>query len=116
MLPGMTLKLAELQPRLLRYAPKDGHIYHETVDTMAEAQGMILLCPKCFVTNGGEVGTHSVICWFVGRGVPDDAVPGPARWGASGLSLADLSLNPSVLLKGGCGWHGFITNGEVVTC
>ena len=32
--------------------------------------------------------------------------------------VADTSLTPSILRvpdKGGCGWHGFITNGEVRT-
>jgi len=30
-----------------------------------------------------------------------------------------LTLTPSILRtpeKGGCGWHGFVTNGEIITC
>ena len=83
----------------------------------SEAQGVRFLCPKCFAENGNSaVGVHSVICWFRDRGVPDDRTPGPARWPASGTGLDDLTLRPSVLLLGGCGWHGFITKGEVTSC
>lgn len=82
---------------------------------MAEADGVDFLCPKCFAANGGPVGTHRVICWFAGR-VPDDATPGPGRWIPSGTGLDDLTfVGPnaaSVLLQGGCAWHGFIRNGE----
>lgn len=88
------------------------------VDSIAEAQGVMFKCPKCFVTNGGIVGTHMVICWSRSRGVPDDATPGPGRWTLLGSGFADLTLGEepgqtrSVLLLGGCAWHGFITNGE----
>jgi hypothetical protein len=43
----------------------------------------------------------------------------PARplWQRSGENFETLTLSPSILrdpAKGGCGWHGFITNGEIV--
>jgi hypothetical protein len=52
------------------------------------------------------------------RGVPDDAKPGPGRWSLVGTGFDDLTLDGdggsrSVLLLGGCAWHGFVTNGEV---
>lgn len=89
--------------------------------TIEHAQGVLFLCPRCFTKNGGPVGTHSVLAWFAGRGVPDDAKPGPGRWIATGTSLGDLTLSPSVdLTKDAAGnvvrpeeWHGFIRNGEV---
>lgn len=88
---------------------------------MAEAQGISFLCPKCFAENKGPRGTHSVICWSRSRGVPEDATPGPGRWKLDGTSFDDLTLNAdppstarSVQLTGGCGWHGFITNGEAI--
>lgn len=31
----------------------------------------------------------------------------------TGSDYSDLTLTPSILL--GCGWHGFITSGEVIT-
>ena len=91
--------------------------YIPIVETRAEADGVMFLCPKCFTTNAGPVGTHRVICWFVGR-VPDDVDPKPGRWTPTGTSLADLTFVPSegrtqsVLLTGGCGWHGFVVNGD----
>lgn len=110
------MKLAELEPQFLRYVVEDGRECLHHVDTLAEAQGIFLLCPKCFEANHGPVGTHAVICWFRDRGVPAEAVPGPARWGALGTGLDDLTLSPSVQLLGGCRWHGFITSGAVTTC
>ena len=34
-------------------------------------------------------------------------------WAREGDSFDALTLRPSILRIGGCGWHGFITNGEV---
>ena len=38
--------------------------YHVKVESLADAQQVMFLCPACYVKNGGEIGTHSVI---VGR-------------------------------------------------
>lgn len=87
----------------------------EYVDSLQEADGVWFLCPKCFSANGGEVGTHMVGCWFVGK-VPDWVEPNPGRWNPSGTGLADLTFVPpgaiSVLLTSGCGWHGFVKDGD----
>lgn len=91
--------------------------YIPTVDTLAEADGVMFLCPKCYAENGGPVGTHSVICWFVGK-VADQVDPKPGRWTPTGTDLHDLTFVPSagrshsVLLTGACGWHGFVTRGD----
>lgn len=86
----------------------------------AGAHGVKFLCPKCFANNGGPVGTHSVICWSRSAGAPEDMEPKPGRWKMDGTGLRDLTLNGdqpggggarSVLLLGGCGWHGFINAG-----
>lgn len=40
-------------------------------------------------------------------------------WTRTGEDFATLTLTPSVFrnpAKGGCGWHGFITNGAVTPC
>ncbi len=96
-------------------------VYMHVVDILSEAQGVEFLCPRCFAENKGPVGTHRVICWSRSRGVPEDAVPGPGRWKMDGNTLDDLTLNGdavggggarSVLLTGGCGWHGFVTEGD----
>lgn len=36
-------------------------------------------------------------------------------WQRTGETFETLTLTPSILRRGGCGWHGFITNGEVIT-
>ena len=93
-----------------------GSFHH--VGSIAEAQGVMFLCPLCYGSNNGERGTHSVICWSRSRGVPDDIDPKPGRWVLAGTGLDDLTLDAepgqsrSVLLLGGCNWHGFVTAGE----
>jgi hypothetical protein len=88
------------------------------VDTVAEADGLRLLCPKCYDDPPvGPVGTHSVICWSPKIG--QDHLPGPGRWDLVGTSLDDLTLiagSSSVLLQGGCGAHFFVRQGHVVPC
>ncbi len=40
------------------------------------------------------------------------------NWQRTGETFETLTLTPSILRnkeKGGCGWHGFITNGEIIT-
>ena len=94
-------------------------VYLPWANALADAQGVKFLCPKCFAANGGPVGTHAVICWSRSSGIPDDAEPS-GRWTLDGTGYGDLTLNGdppgnarSVLLIGGCEWHGFITDGEV---
>jgi hypothetical protein len=111
------MRLTELDPWFLRIVDP-GTWRH--VDTLAEAQGVCFVCPKCFTTLGNTiVGAHRVICWSRSRGVPDDEKPGPGRWTLEGTGMADLTLgcepgkSRSVLLISGCAWHGFVTAGEV---
>lgn len=90
-----------------------------TVQTVAEADNIFFLCPLCFARNGGATGTHSVHVSFAGRAVPDeastrDSTGKPSRWSASGSTIDDLVLSPSILLDAsrkpeeGCHWHGFV--------
>ena len=110
------MKLTELDPQFLRVTEPGRW---REVPSLAEAHGIKFLCPKCYAANGGPVGTHSVICWSADRGAPDAERPGPGRWALHGTGYSDLTLDGergksrSVLLTGGCGWHGFITNGDV---
>jgi len=116
-------KLTDLEPEFLRHEKRDdGHTYHVHVDSIDKAQGIMFLCPACFKANKGKVGTHRILCWSSSRGITEDVEPKPGRWRLDGTSTADLTLNAehpggarSVLLtgKGGCEWHGFITNGLV---
>lgn len=106
--------------------------YHDKgyrrLDAIEGAQGIVFQCPKCAegkprAEGGGIQGAHYVVCWFRNpRGaapVPPDAQPGPGRWWVEGTGLDDLSfvagdppLPNSVLLKGGCNWHGYVTKGD----
>lgn len=116
------MKLTELQPKFLRHELRVDGEYHVRVDSIDQATGIMFLCPKCFAEKDGPRGVHSVICWSRSRGTPDSAQPNPGRWAMVGTSFDDLTLNAdppatarSVVLLGDCGWHGFITNGEVTT-
>lgn len=107
--------LTDIKPQFIQLTDTRGG--HRKVNTLGDADGIRFLCPKCFKANGGEVGTHHVICWFEDR-VPDDVRPGPGRWRPAGSTYADLSFvagkrSPSVNLTDGCKWHGFIKNGKV---
>lgn len=111
------VRLTELEPQFIRYELENGRESLPYVSALAEAQGVLFLCPACFKANNGPVGTHMVLCWFRDRGVPDTATPKPGRWSVNGTSCEDLTLAPSVLLNGdGCGWHGFVTAGAITTC
>lgn len=108
----MSFTLRQLDAMLVRRkdAPYEAR---EPVTDLAQAQGMRFLCPACYAKNGGEVGTHGVLCWFAGRGVPDSLSPGPGRWVVSGTGIDDLTLSPSVhLTTSSCGWHGWVQNGS----
>lgn len=137
------MRLTELEPHFVRYetkieafpiavgdeatwrergCPTEERIgprqYTVPIDSFGEAQGIWFLCPKCFLANGGAKGTHCCDVTFADRGaLPEQGSHGdngePTRWTVSGSNYEDLTTLPSILIKGGCGWHGYITNGEV---
>lgn len=111
----MAVRLTDLEPEFIRY---DGTSVPKALD-FNNAQGIWFLCPLCFQKNNGPIGTHMVEVSFEGRGVlPEQGSHNdegqPSRWNVSGTGYSDLTLSPSVWLKGeGCGWHGHVHNGEV---
>ena len=105
------MRLLDLEPEFIKHTGQDGSF--REVDSIEQATGVSYLCPKCFVANGGRIGTHHIICWS--PAVPADIKPGPGRWNLVGTGLHDLSLvagSSSVLLTDGCKWHGFVERGE----
>ncbi len=78
---------------------------------LSEGVGVNFDCPcgcdsPCFVPFTNPIG----------GGAPCDPNHG---WQRTGETFEALTLTPSILrnpIRGGCGWHGFITNGEVLTC
>lgn len=131
------MKLTDLDPRLYRYnkvvrdvevavgdpltwksgdptRTDKGRVCYDSVpvQSIAEAQSVWFMCPKCFNDCG-----HMIECTIAGRGVEDacgshNKAGKPTRWTITGTGFSDLSLSPSVLLEGGCNWHGFVTNGD----
>jgi hypothetical protein len=111
------VRLTELKPSFLSIESEKAYKRH---DDLATAQGIVFVCPRCFVNKGGLVGAHSIMCWFNNRGVPPTLNPLPGRWNPSGTGYTNLSfVGPgacSVLIEGGCNAHFLIGNGEVTLC
>jgi hypothetical protein len=109
------VRLRDLEAEFLRYTGNGTHRRGEI--PLAEADGILFICPKCYADLGRREGAHSVLCWFVGR-VPDNVLPGPGRWTPTGTGIDDLTFVPSpgrshsVALTAGCLWHGFVSNGD----
>lgn len=106
------MRLTQLAARWVVQASDDGSFRKSRDDPQPAAFGVMFLCPKCFADNGGEVGTHSVIVPFADRGVPTGFMPTMPRWSATGETLETLTTKPSIAIQGGCGWHGWITDGD----
>jgi hypothetical protein len=110
------MRLKELEPQFLKITSED-HWICEGV-SLVESDGLLLLCPVCFKTNGGKRGTHCIICWK--PHVPLTQSPGPGRWNFIGASLDDVTLqagSSSVFLTAApCRAHFFIRNGEIQIC
>jgi hypothetical protein len=125
------MKLVDLDPWFIRLetrpckpgpncsvvSPHTKHDYQIKTD-FAHAEGILFLCPKCFIENKGVAGTHSVICWR--PCVPDHVEPKPGRWEFQGTGFSDLTLvahQSSVHLTGeGCGAHFRMEKGEIRFC
>lgn len=94
-------------PKVTVNGPRE---YLVPVASLPEAHGIMFLCPLCFQNNGGGEGTHHVHMPFANRGV--DPAKHQHQWNAEGTGIEDLTTTPSYLIIGGCGWHGYLTNGE----
>lgn len=106
------MKFKELQPQFLMLG-KDGNNPH--ADSI-NSDGVRFLCPKCFIENGGAVGTHCIVTWVPRIPVTPDLI-GPGRWEMSGTGVDDVSFSAkptsSIQLEGGCKAHFSITKGEI---
>jgi hypothetical protein len=105
---------ADLKPKWLMAPDENGVMKHAA--TLAEADGVFYLCPKCFRANGGNRGTHGILSWK--PHVPAGITPGPGRWAMPGTDAHDISFvagSSSILLPspGGCQAHFFIRDGLV---
>lgn len=110
------MRLVDLNPRFLS-AGGEG-IYHRDPSTGAlvpaprrEGVGIMFDCP-CGCPNP---------CYVPFRNPVDGGEPlesGNPRWDRTGDTFETLTLSPSILrsLPHGCGWHGWIRNGEIIQC
>ena len=83
------------------------------MNSLADAQGVFFQCPKCVAASG-----HYIDVTFADRGaLQHQGSHGkdgkPTRWKVSGSDFTNLTTTPSILIHGGCEWHGYITNGDV---
>lgn len=109
------MRLADLDPRFVGAGgagiTRDGQPVPERVGV-----GLMCRCP----CGGCDPDTNWLFVEFANPldgGPPLDAVT--PKWQRTGHTFETLTLTPSILRsreKGGCGWHGFITDGEVRTC
>lgn len=111
------MRLGDLEARFIVHTPTtdDSGGWRE-VEAYLGSHGVSFLCPKCFRDNGGPVGTHMMVCWFVGM-VPDHITPKPGRWVPSGSGIEDLTfIGPgaaSVAISGGCNAHFHVKRGAI---
>ena len=105
------LTLRQLEAEFVKFISKKS--YMNNVD-IKNADGVRFLCPKCYITNKGPIGTHSILCWQ--PHIPQDIYPTPGRWNLLGTGIDDLELkagSSSVLLTGGCRAHFFVRGGSI---
>lgn len=87
--------------------------------------GISFLCPceTCAAQRVGDDDSDFHLRLFVGFSNPiDGGAPidprTKAQWYRGGETFETLTLTPSILSTkehGGCGWHGFVTAGEVTS-
>lgn len=114
---GISLRVLEA-----RFVRRQGAGYH-IEPTIESADGISFVCPLCWLAfkpeahgkDGPQIvrGVHSVLCWR--PRVPAGIDPGPGRWEMQGTGISDVTLvagSSSIHLLAGCGWHGYVQNGE----
>jgi hypothetical protein len=116
----MKLKFTELEPEFLKIESENSF---KRGCGIGEADGVLFLCPGCFLKNQGKPPIHSMICWQ--PHVPQTVNPIDGRWKFYGTSFEDLTFDngidpetqkpkaSSVWEKNGCGAHFHISYGMV---
>lgn len=107
------MRLTELSPQFCAAGGPGIYNADGTPATPRRGIGLMFNCPcGC-----------SLLCYVPFRdpidGGPARVSDGEPSWERTGETFDALTLRPSILrdqAKGGCGWHGFITAGEVTGC
>lgn len=82
----------------------------------SEGTGRVLSfqCPgKCCEVK--ERSEHTLITVHFANPINPTDVPNPRGWLRTGTDFESISLSPSINVEGAHTWHGFVTNGEVIT-
>ena len=112
------MKLADLNPRWIG-AGGEGIFRRNAAGELEpaprrEGVGIMFDCP-CGLDRGCEGWVYVAFSNPRDGGAPI-ASPGQPTWARTGESFETLTLSPSILRVGGCGWHGWVRNGEVIAC
>lgn len=109
------MRLAELEPS---FFGAGGSGITRDGQPVPERHGVGLMCRCPCGQCDPETGWLAVDFENPLDGGPRIESAGP-HWQRTGDTFDTLTLNPSILRsreKGGCGWHGWIRDGEVVSC
>ena len=101
------MKLSDLNPSWLD-AGGEGITRADTGEPVPRQRGVGVMC-DCPCGCGNDL--------FVPFDVALDGTPAREEkgWERTGVTFDTLTLTPSIHRVGGCGWHGFITDGAVRT-
>lgn len=106
------MRLSELEPAF--YGAGGPGVSDAQGRPVPAREGLGLLC-RCPCGCGNWL---AVAFWNPLDGGPPHASPGEPTWQRKGDTIETLTLSPSILRsrdKGGCGWHGFIRDGGILT-
>lgn len=107
------MKLTDLNPRFVGTGGVGVTDKHGNPVPYRAAVGLAFDCP-C-----GRHDTRYDWVYVPFENPPDGGPPNATaadKWHRDGTDFATMTLTPSILRKTGCDWHGFVTNGEVLTC
>lgn len=105
------MKLTDLNPHFIGSGGEG--VYDKDGNPVPERHGVGIVfdCP---------CGNSECPALYVGFSNPKDGGPpleGPQpKWSRSGDTFEDISLTPSILRTSHCGWHGYVTNGQITNC
>lgn len=113
------MKLTDLDAKFLSAGGEDVFLADGSPAPERHGVGVIFRCP-CGAGDECPGGGWCAIAFSnpLDGGQPYCS-PGEPTWRREGDTIETLTLTPSILRtpeKGGCGWHGWITAGEVRTC
>ena len=109
------MKLTELDPHWVG-AGGEG-VYDKDMNPVPERHGVAisLNCP-CGRTDYDNGHSAKLVVMFANPIDGGEPIRDRTTWQRTGETFENLTLTPSILRIGGCAWHGFITNGEIITC